>query len=75
VTSRAAEAKTPLATGVAKCNTRIQPVSRRLLVDIRFYLDPDTGLPHIYGPGVTEGEVEQVLRASGGDVKGRRGRG
>jgi len=23
-------------------------------VDIRFYLDPDTGLPHIYGHGVTE---------------------
>jgi len=42
-------------------------------VDIRFYLDPDTGLPHIYGHGVTEGEVEQVLRASGGDVQGSRG--
>jgi len=42
-------------------------------VDIRFYLDPDTGLPHIYGHGVTEEEVGQVLRASGGDVQGSRG--
>jgi len=42
-------------------------------VEIRFYLDPETGLPHIYGHGITEAEVEQVLRASGGDVPGRRG--
>ena len=42
-------------------------------MDIRFYLDPDTGLPHIYGHGVTEEEVEQVLRASDGDVQGSRG--
>ena len=42
-------------------------------MDIRFYLDPDTGLPDIYGHGVTEEEVEQVLRASGGDVQGSRG--
>jgi hypothetical protein len=26
-------------------------------VDIRFYLDPDTGLPHIYGHGVTTEET------------------
>ncbi|MGA7495685.1 MAG: hypothetical protein WBX00_03070 [Isosphaeraceae bacterium] len=25
-------------------------------MDIRFYLDPDTGLPHIYGHGVTTEE-------------------
>ena len=42
-------------------------------MDIRFYLDPDTGLFHIYGHGVTEEEVEQVLRASGGDIQGSRG--
>ena len=24
----------------------------------RYYLDPDTGQPHIYGHGVTESEVE-----------------
>jgi len=70
-----AKTKTPLATAVAKCDAGIQPVARRPLADIRFYLDPDTGLPHIYGRGVTEEEVEQVLRASGGDVQGRRGSG
>ena len=42
-------------------------------MDFRYHLDPETGLPHIYGHGVTEEEVEQVLRASGGDVPGRRG--
>ena len=42
-------------------------------MDIRFYLDPATGLPHIYGHGVTEEEGEQVLRASGGDIQGSRG--
>jgi hypothetical protein len=31
-------------------------------VEIRYYLDPDTGLPHIYGHGVTETEVERILR-------------
>jgi len=36
-------------------------------VEIRFYLDPDTGLPHIYGHGITEEEVEQVLRRPGED--------
>jgi hypothetical protein len=31
-------------------------------VDLRFYLDPDTGLPHIYGHSVTESDVERILR-------------
>ena len=42
-------------------------------MEIRFYLDPETRLPHIYEHGVTEEEVEQVLRTSGGDVRGSRG--
>jgi hypothetical protein len=42
-------------------------------LDVRFYLDPETDLPHIYGHGVTEEEVEQVLRASGSDLPGNRG--
>ena len=29
---------------------------------IRFYLDPETGEPHIYGHGISEEEVEDVLR-------------
>ena len=36
-------------------------------MDIRFYLDPDTGLPHIYGHGVAEADVERVLRRPGED--------
>jgi hypothetical protein len=40
---------------------------------VRDYLDPDTGLPHIYGHGVTETEVEQVLRAPGEDYVAARG--
>ncbi len=42
-------------------------------MEIRFYLAPETSLPHIYEHGVTEEEVEQVMRASGGDVQGSRG--
>ena len=30
-------------------------------MNIRFYLDPANGLPHIYDHDVDEGEVEQVL--------------
>ena len=41
-------------------------------MDIRYFLDADTGQPHIYGHGVTEVEVEEVLRGSGEDVPGNR---
>jgi hypothetical protein len=40
-------------------------------VDVRYYLDPDAGQPHIYGHGVSEGEVEYVLRHPGEDRPGR----
>ena len=30
-------------------------------MEIRYYRDPETGLPHIYGHGVTEGEAEWIL--------------
>jgi hypothetical protein len=36
-------------------------------VEIRYYLDPDTSLPHIYGHGVTEADVERILRRPGED--------
>ena len=36
-------------------------------MDIRFYLDPDTGQPHIYGHGVAENEVREVLQRPGDD--------
>ena len=39
-------------------------------MEIRFYEDPDTGLPHIYGHGVTEAEVDYVLRHPGEDRPG-----
>ena len=30
-------------------------------MELRFWNDPETGLPHIYADGVTEEEVRQVL--------------
>ena len=36
-------------------------------MEVRYHLDPDTGQPHIYGHGVTEAEVEYVLRHPGED--------
>jgi hypothetical protein len=30
-------------------------------VELRFFIDPSTGQPHIYGHDVTEAEVEDVL--------------
>src|SRR5436853_7626995 len=45
-------------------------------MDIRYYNDADTGLPHIYGHGVTEAEVEWVLTDAQEDepCSGSRGR-
>jgi hypothetical protein len=42
-------------------------------VNIRFYLDPETGQPHIYKHGVNEKEVEEVLRKTGEDRPGQEG--
>ena len=42
-------------------------------MNIRFYLDPETGSPHIYGHAVAEDEVEEVLRTPGEDRPGRKG--
>jgi hypothetical protein len=41
-------------------------------VEIRFYVDPETGEPHIYRHAVSEDEVEEVLRYPGEDLPGRR---
>ena len=41
-------------------------------MEIRFYEDPDTGLPHIYGHDVTRQEVAEVLRARGEEMPGTR---
>jgi hypothetical protein len=42
-------------------------------MEIRYYLDPETGQPHIYGHGVIEVEVEQVLRGAGEDLPAAKG--
>lgn len=39
-------------------------------MNLRFYQDHDTELPHIYNHGVKETEVEQVLRNPGEDRPG-----
>ena len=40
---------------------------------LRFYEDPETGQPHIYGQAVTESAVEEVLARSLEDRAGTEG--
>lgn len=40
---------------------------------IRYYIDPETELPHIYNHDVTEAEVEEILQSPGEDRPGREG--
>ena len=40
---------------------------------VRYYIDPETGLPHIYKHDVTESEVEEVLDRPGEDRAGSDG--
>jgi hypothetical protein len=40
-------------------------------MDIRFYIDPETDLPHIYNHSISEDEVEDILRTPGEDRPGR----
>ncbi len=40
---------------------------------IRYYLDPMSGIPHIYGHNVSEAEVEDVLSGAAEDRPGRDG--
>ncbi|MGO8814576.1 MAG: DUF4258 domain-containing protein [Terriglobia bacterium] len=42
-------------------------------MNIRYYLDPTTGQPHILEHGVDEGEVQDVLETPGEDRPGRDG--
>jgi hypothetical protein len=42
-------------------------------MNLRFYVDPETDLPHIYEHGVNEVEVEDILRKPGEDRLGREG--
>ena len=40
-------------------------------MNIRFYYDPETNLPHIYNHNVEEKEVEEILLNPGEDRLGR----
>lgn len=42
-------------------------------INIRFYIDPETGKPHIYNHGVQENEVEEILTKPGEDRAGKEG--
>ena len=42
-------------------------------MNIRYYLDPTTGQPHIFEHGVDEREVQDVLETPGEDRPGRDG--
>ncbi len=42
-------------------------------MEIRFYIDPETDQPHIYGHDVSEEEVRDVLLRSGEDRAGDEG--
>jgi hypothetical protein len=46
---------------------------RSLFVQIRYYIDSTSGLPHVHEHGVTEEEVEQVLTRPGEDRPGSNG--
>lgn len=41
-------------------------------MEIRFYNDPSTGVPHIYEHGVTEDDVSEVLSGLGEDLPAKR---
>jgi hypothetical protein len=42
-------------------------------MEVRYFCDPETGLPHIYSHGVTEAEVEWVLTHPDEDGPSSRG--
>ena len=42
-------------------------------MDVRYYRDPVTGVPHIHDRGVTEAEVEWILTRPGEDRPSTRG--
>ena len=42
-------------------------------MEIRYYIDPETGLPHIYRHGVDERDAEDVLQRLLEDRPGREG--
>lgn len=51
---------------------RTQPLCSGM-VDMRFYIDPTTGEPHLHRHGVTEAEAQQVLANPAEDRPGVEG--
>jgi hypothetical protein len=51
----------------------VDPCLRSHRMEVRYFLDAETGQPHIYDHGVIEAEVEQILRGSGEDLPAARG--
>jgi len=69
-----AAAEIPTALGSQSCScTQPQGFLCCPRVNIRFYIDPETGLPHLYNHDVDEEEVGEVLESSGEDRPGRDG--
>jgi len=42
-------------------------------MEVRFYIDEETGLPHVNAHGVSEEEAEEVVRSPGDDRPARDG--
>jgi hypothetical protein len=42
-------------------------------MEVRYFLDPAKDVPHIYDHGITEAEVQHVLRGPGEDLPAARG--
>lgn len=42
-------------------------------MNVRYYIDPASGMPHIYGHNVSESEVEEILANPGEDRPGQEG--
>jgi uncharacterized DUF497 family protein len=39
---------------------------------VKFFIDPETGKPHIFNHGVSEDEVQQILVRPGSVLRGRK---
>jgi hypothetical protein len=42
-------------------------------MELRFWIDPESGLPHIFDHGVSKEEVRQVIARTGEEFPGRDG--
>ena len=56
--------------GPLNADVRRRSNAADLPVKVRYYIDPETGQPHIYKHNVSESEVEEVLSQPGEDRAG-----